>query len=127
MEAPIKLSGGGFTPLHVIASTLSLMHFVQNWRTAVEDLGKLIMITYARAQYNAGVSFSLFERPDVDLPHLQGTVINSLRTYLSSIDAKIYLDNLMIRLPLQINNIAIMDIAIKLNLTSNQLQRANVV
>ena len=127
MEAKIELSGGGFTPLHVTASASSVMHFVRNWRTEEEDLGKLIRITYAHAQYNAGVSFSLFERPDVDLPHLRGTVINSLRSFLSSIDAKIHLDNPMIRLPLRQNDIAIMDIAIKLNLTSNQLRRVNAV
>ena len=28
MEAPIELSGGGFTPLHVTASASSVMHFV---------------------------------------------------------------------------------------------------
>ena len=39
----------------------------------------------------------------------------------------IHLDNPMIRLPLRQNDIAIMDIAIKLNLTSNQLRRVNAV
>lgn len=128
MEAQIELSGGGFSPLHVTASASSVMHFMQNWRTEEEDLGKLIRITYARAQYNTGVSFSLFKRPDVNLPHLQGTVIESIRSYLSSINAKIHLDNPTIRLPLRTNDIAIMDFAIKLNLASNQLlRRVNAV
>ena len=70
MEAPLELSGGGFTPLRVTASALFVIHFVQNWRTAEANLGKLIRITYARAQYNDGVSFSLFKRPDGRLPHL---------------------------------------------------------
>ena len=127
MEAPIELSGGGFIPLHVTASASSVMHFVRNWRTAEEDLGKIIRITYARAQFNAGVSFSLFERPDVKLPHLRGTVINSLRSYLSSIDAKIHLDNPMIRPSLRENDRSIMDIALQQDLTDIQTERINAV
>ena len=49
MEAPIELSGAGFIPLHFTASASSVMHFVRNWRTVEEDLGKIIRITYARA------------------------------------------------------------------------------
>ena len=96
LEAPIELSGGAFTPLHVTASASSVMHFIRNWRTKEEDLRKIIRCTYARAQYNAGVSFSLFEKPDIKLPHLCGTVVNSIQDYLSSIDAKIHLDDPMI-------------------------------
>ena len=73
LEAPIELSGGGFTPFHVTANALSMMHFIRNWRTEEEDLGKII-----RCTYDAGVSFSLFEKPDIKLPHLRGTVVNSI-------------------------------------------------
>ena len=78
LEAPIELSGGGFTPFHVTANASSVMHFIRNWRTKKEDLGKIIRCTYARAQYNAGVSFSLFEQPDIKFLHLCGTVVNSI-------------------------------------------------
>ena len=78
LEAPIELSGGGFTPLHVTESASSVMHFIRNWWNEEEDLGKIIRCTYTRAQYNAGVSFSLFEQPDIKLPHLCGTVMNSI-------------------------------------------------
>ena len=47
--------------------------------------------------------------------------------YLSSIDAKIHLNDPMIRLPLQTSNIAIIDVAISMKFTLNQLQRINAV
>ena len=82
---------------------------------------------YARAQFNAGVSFSLFEKPHIKIPHLRGTVVKSIRDYLSSIDAKIHLDDPMIRSPLRTNDIAIMDVAIGMQFTPNQLKRINAV
>ena len=62
-----------------------------------EDLGKIIRICYAWVASNAGVSFPLFESPKRLVPHLQGTVVPAIREFLSNIDAKIYLDNTMIR------------------------------
>lgn len=127
MEVPIKLFGGGFTPIHGTASESSVMHFVCNWRTEEEGIGKIIRCTYTRAQYNAGVSFSLFERPKIKLPPLRGTVVNSIRDFLSSIDANIHLDDPMIRSPLLTNDITIMDVAISMKFTLNQLKRINAV
>ena len=49
LGAPIELSGGSFTPLHVTASALFVMNFIRNWRTEEEDLEKIIQCTYARA------------------------------------------------------------------------------
>ena len=71
--------------------------------------------------------FHFFEQPDIKLSHLHGTVVNSIRDHLFSIDAKIHLDDPMIRLPLQTNNIAIMDVAISMQFTSNHLKRINAV
>ena len=70
MEGPIELSGGGFTPLHVTAGAGYVLHFIRNWRTESEDLGKIIRICYAWAASNAGVSFPLFESPEIPIPHL---------------------------------------------------------
>ena len=103
------------------------MYFIRNWRTEEKELEKIIQCTYARAQYNAGVSFSLFEQPDIKFPLLCGTVVNSIQNYLSSIDAKIHLDDPMIRLSLRTNDIFIMDVAISMQFTSNQLKRINAV
>ena len=63
MEGPVKLSGGGFTPLHVTAGVGYVLYFICNWNTESEDFGKLIRICYVWAASNAGVSFPLFEFP----------------------------------------------------------------
>ena len=113
LQGHTELSGGGFTPLHATASAAYVLHFIRNWRTGTEDLGKIIRICYAWSASNAGVSFPLFERPEIEIPHMRGTVIPAIRTYLTSIDAKIHLDNTMLRPPLRKHDICIMDEALK--------------
>jgi hypothetical protein len=47
LAAPIELGGGGFTPLYVTAGTGYVTHFLKNWRTPTEDIGKQLRIVYA--------------------------------------------------------------------------------
>lgn len=58
---------------------------------------------------------------------MRGTVISSIRQFLASIDAKIHLDNPMIRPKLRKNDICIMDEAIKLFSTKSELEKVNAV
>ena len=84
-------------------------------------------MVYAWSQANAGVSFSLFDKPTIAIPHLQGIVIPKIRKFLSKINAKITLDTAYISPKLQSNDIAIMDKALTLDLTKNQIQQVNAV
>jgi hypothetical protein len=97
---PISLAGGGFILLHVVAGTGYVMHFLKNWRTEIEDIGKHLQIVYAWTTWQAGISFPLFEKPTIDLPYLKGNVIPATRKYLADIDGQILLDNTFIRPPL---------------------------
>jgi hypothetical protein len=48
LAAPFELGGGGSTPLYVTAGTTGYVtHFLKNWRTPTEDIGKLLRIVYA--------------------------------------------------------------------------------
>ena len=127
MAAPQELSGGNFIPLHVTASAGRVMHFVRNWRTPTENIGTIIRIVYAWTQSNAGVSFSVFESPDTKIPYLRGRVIPAIRSFLCDIGATIVLDNTFVQPKLRTNDICIMDVAIKMCFTKNQLERLNAV
>ena len=130
LEAPLELSGGGFTPLHVTAGAGYVLHFIRNWRTETENLGKMIRICYAWSAANAGVSFPLFESPEIEIPHLRGKVIPAIREFLASIDAKIHLDCTMIRPKLRENDKCLMDIALEMDspqFTKIQLEQINAV
>ena len=109
------------------ASAGRVLHFVRNWRTPTENIGTIIRIVYAWTQSNAGVSFSLFESPDTKLPYLRGRVIPAIRSFLCDIGATIVLDNTFVQPKLRINDICIMDVAIKMCFTKNQLERLNAV
>ena len=93
LAGPIELSGGGFTPLHVTAGTGYVTHFLKNWRTPAEDIGKQLRIVYAWTSYQAGVSFPLLENPDKELDYVQGRAIPAVRHFLSTIDGAIALNN----------------------------------
>ncbi|OEU11291.1 hypothetical protein FRACYDRAFT_246405 [Fragilariopsis cylindrus CCMP1102] len=131
LAGPVSLGGGGFTPLKVTAGAGYVTHFLKNWRTQTEDIGKHLRICYTWAILQAGVTFPLFEQPAIELPHLKGKVIPATRKYLAAIDGKIHLDNTMIRQPIRVHDQCIMDTAIdireELNLTDIQLERINCV
>ena len=127
LAGPIELAGGGFTPLHVTAGTGYVTHFLKNWRTPDEDIGKQLRIVYAWTSYQAGVSFPLLERPEVELDYVQGRAIPAMRQYLSSIDGTITLNNKYIQPKLRKNDQCIMERVSTMNFTKNQRERINCV
>jgi hypothetical protein len=72
LAAPIELGGGGFTPLYVTAGTGYVTHFLKNWRTPTEDIGKQLRIVYAWYAYQSGVSYPVLEHPDRKLDYISG-------------------------------------------------------
>ena len=128
MEGPSDMGGANFTPLYATANSTYVLHFIKNWRTGNEIIGKALRIVYAWCQYHAGTTFPLLERPQQMLPYLQGTVIPAIRYYLCEIGAVIRLDNTFIQPKLRVNDRSIMDMAISIfTMTGKQLQRVNAV
>jgi len=124
---PSNLTGGGIVPLVAAKGAGEVLHFVKNWRTPQEDIGKVLRVVYAWNQYQAGVSFPLLEHPAESITYLQGKVIPSLREYLSKIDGKLKLDRTYIRQKLRNNDTAIMDVVRKGEFTAVQEHRINCV
>ena len=128
MHGPIDMAGGGFTPLRVTAGSGYVIHFLKNWRTGNEIIGKTMRIVYTWYQSHAGITFPLLEQPQIKLPYLQGTVIPAIRSYLSEINAVIRLDNNFIQPILRENDQSIMDMALSITtMTGIQLKRVNAV
>ncbi|OEU21556.1 hypothetical protein FRACYDRAFT_235180 [Fragilariopsis cylindrus CCMP1102] len=86
LAGPIELGGGGFTPLKVTAGAGYVTHFLKNWRTITEDIGKHTRIVYAWTAYQAGVTFPLFEDTKTEIQYVKGKVIPATRRFLSEID-----------------------------------------
>ena len=97
LQGPSHLGGGGFVPLYATANSGLVLHFIRQWRSPSEHIGKVARVVYAWSQANAGVSFSLFDKPMITIPHLQGIVIPKIRKFLTKINAKITLDTAYIR------------------------------
>jgi predicted oxidoreductase len=127
LVAPIKLGGGGFTPLYVTAGTGYITHFLKNWRTPTEDIGEQLRIVYAWYAYQSGVSYPVLEYPDRKLDYISGRVIQGVRTNLNKIDGTIVLHNKYIRTKLRVNDKSIIERVSELELTQNQQERINCV
>jgi hypothetical protein len=127
LAAPIELGGGGFTPLKVVAGTGYVTHFLKNWRTPEEDIGKKIRIVYAWTAFQAGVTFPLLENTDEEIDYVKGNVIPATRKYLDEIGGKIHIDNKYIRPKLRTEDKCIMERAIKMKFTTIQMERINCV
>ena len=127
MAAPIELGGAGFIPMKVAAKIGYVQYFIKNWQTPEEELGKLVRIVYSWAVDCAGVMFPLLELPDVEIPHLCEVVITKLQLTLAEIQGKIHLDYSFICPALRENDVAIMDVALRMCLTKIQLNRVNAV
>ena len=97
LQGPSHLGGGGFVPLYATANSGLVLHFIRQWRSPSEHIGKVARVVYAWSQANSGVSFSLFDKPSIEIPHLQGKVIPKIRKFLSEINARITLDTSYIR------------------------------
>lgn len=90
---PRKLGGADFKLLTVQQGIIAqMMYFLHHWRTQ-SSVGKLLKCALAWIQLGVGISFSVLEKTDVSLPHLQSKWIASLCSFLMSIRASIQLDD----------------------------------
>ena len=127
LKGPTALEGGGFTPLEASAGSGYIMHLLKHWRSSEEESSKMICILYAWNVMSAGVSFPLLKHPEIESLHLKGKIIPAIQVYLADIRGKIHLDNTMIQPPLQKNDMCLMNVAIEMDLTPNQLNQLNCV
>ena len=124
---PLDMGGAGFVPLRIYAYSGWIIHFIKNWRTPSEELGKFLCILFAWAIENAGVSFLILEKPDVPLPHHQGQVFPALCKALTTLSATITLDAAFIRSPNRENDVALIDETLKLGWSDKKVKMVNVV
>lgn len=125
MNAPIDLGGAGFVPFCVSALTEVILAIYKRWRTPNEQAGILLCVLYACLAEVLGVTFLLFEKPDIEIPHLRGKVFPAIRNALREIDTALYFDDVYIHPILRQGDMAIMEIAMEIGFSSRQMNQIN--
>ena len=111
---PKNLGGAEFGHLSAQQGISPATYFLRHRRTQ-STVGNLLKCTLAWLHLSAGMSYSLLERVDKQLPHLESKWIHSLRQFLSSISASIHLDDPCMPQPQQVNDQYLMDMIIHSN------------
>ena len=104
----IKSRGAGFVPIHA-SSVSDILYLLKNWWTPTEDIRKTFQIVVAWSQYQAGTSYSIFQRTDTNLDFIDGQICHAIRKYLIEIQDHIKLTLTYVQRSLCTNNIAIID------------------
>ena len=107
---PKKLGGAGFYSFLNTIGASRVQHFLKNWKTPWEDIGKALRIAMSWTQYSAGVSYPIFSNTSQDLSYVKGRTILSVRKHLEECHAKIHLDTTYVQHPLRKNDVSIMDL-----------------
>lgn len=92
LYGPRDIGGAGFCHLHAQQGIGQTAYFLRHWRNQ-SSVGKLLKCAVAWAQFSSGTSFSILERVEEPLPHLESKWLTSLRTFLASISASLQLDD----------------------------------
>jgi hypothetical protein len=91
LYGPIDLGGANFKQLYIQQGISQTQYFIRHWRMN-SKVGKLLRCTMAWIHFSVGTSYSILERVHEQLPHCESIWVSSLRSFLSSIDAMLYLD-----------------------------------
>ena len=100
-----------------------MQHFIKNWRTPWEDIGKTLSITMSWIQYSARVPYPILSNTSHDLSHVKGRTIIATRKYLDKCHRIIHLDTIYVCHPTQENDVSIMHLVntqTKCKVTVNQ-------
>ncbi|KAI2505035.1 hypothetical protein MHU86_9391 [Fragilaria crotonensis] len=108
LYGPKNLGGAEFRHLIVQQGISQTLYFLRHWRLE-STIGKLLKSTMAWTQLSVGMSYPILERTQDSLPHLEAKWIGSLRQFLGSISASIYLDDSYVPQPQRENDIYLMD------------------
>ena len=107
---PKEIGGAGFYAFLNTIGASRVQHFIKNWRTPWEDIGKALRIAMAWTQYSAGVSYPILENTGQDLTYVKGRTILSVRKHLEECHAKLHLDTTYVQHPLRKKVVEIMDL-----------------
>ena len=112
LYGPLELGGANFRHLYAQQGIKQVMLFITHWRQS-SIAGKLLRIAVAWFQKQVGVSFSILDRVDVPLPHLESKWIGSLRQFLASIQGSLHLDDHLPPILQRFHDFNIMDAVIE--------------
>ena len=59
---PKELGGAGFYPFNNTIGATGMQHFIKNWRTSWEDIGKTLCIAMSWTQYSARVPYPILSK-----------------------------------------------------------------
>ena len=107
---PKELGGAGFYSFQNTIGASRVQHFLKNWRTLWEDIGKALRIAITWTQYSAGVSYPILSNTSQDISYVKGRTIMSVREHLEECHAKLHLDTTYVQHPLRKNDVSIMDL-----------------
>ncbi len=92
LYGPLDLGGANFRQLYVEQGLGHLNLLIRHWRTG-SVAGRLLHIAVAWFQSQTGVSYSIVERVDTALPHVESKWLCSLRNFMCSIKVLLCLDS----------------------------------
>ena len=82
-HCPIKLGCAGFVPIWASSASGYILHFIKNWQTPTEYVGKNFRIVLAWSQYQVGTSYSIFQTRDTTLDFVDDQICHAIGKYLS--------------------------------------------
>ncbi len=86
LYGPLELGGASFRHLYVQQGIGQVSLFIKHWRMN-STAGKLLRIAVGWFQQQVRTSYSILERVNTPLPHLESKWLLSLREFLSSIES----------------------------------------
>eukprot|EP00957_Ditylum_brightwellii_P028271 2135274-Ditylum_brightwellii.AAC.1 len=87
-EDPYNLGGAAITSLVDIQGIEQIKNFLCHMKTD-SDIGKMLEIAYAWAQYQTGWNIPILDDIKMPLPHFEARWLKSLQNYLKEINATI--------------------------------------
>ena len=109
LYGPLELGGASFRPLYMQQGIGQTTLFLRHWRKN-SVAGKLLQIALRWFQVQAGVSYPILQQVSSPLPQLESKWIASLRTFLHSIGASIWVDNPGIPKLQRMHDVVLMDV-----------------
>ena len=104
--SPKELGGVGFTVLINSVEASRIQHFLKNWRTPWEDIGKTLRVALVWTQYCAGVPYPILLKTKQNLSYVNGRTILETRRYLHKCHGITHLDTTYVRHPRQEKDMA---------------------
>ena len=97
---PKELGGAGFDAFKNTIEATRVQHFLENWRTPTEDIGKTLRIAMSWIQYSAGVLYPILSQTTQDyLWYVKRRTMLATRKYLNEYHGMIHLDTTYIQHP----------------------------